>query len=286
MIRVKKKIRRIALALALILVVVWAIWENQTLVRTDYEVVSSNLPQAFEGYRIVQVSDLHNTQFGDSNERLLDMIRDAKPDMIAITGDIIDSRSTRVEIALAFAREAVKIAPCYYVTGNHEIRDEELDALLNGLRTAGVIVLRGEAVELCKEGQYIRLVGIDDPSLISRMEDLEEVEDIGELESGITQQMLEEFQPHHYTVLLAHKPFAVYGDLGFDLTLTGHNHGGQIRLPWLGGLYAQGKFFPEYDGGLFRQGDMAMVVSRGLGNSLFPLRIYNRPEVVVVTLRK
>lgn len=283
---VKKKIKRIALAVLLILTAVWAVWENQTLVRTDYEVKSSNLPQAFDGYRIVQISDLHNTQFGKGNERLLEMIRSAQPDIIAITGDLIDSRRTNIKIALEFAEEAVKIAPCYYITGNHEIRDEALEELLDGLRAAGVTVLRGEAVELNKEDQFIRLVGIDDPSLISRMEDLEEMDDIGKLESEITQQMLEGFQSQHYTVLLAHKPFAVYCELGFDLTLTGHNHGGQIRLPWLGGLYGQGEFFPEYDAGMFCQDETAMVVSRGLGNSLFPFRINNRPEVVVVTLRK
>lgn len=100
--------------------------------------------------------------------------------------------------------------------------------------------------------------------------------------------MLERFESQHYTVLLAHRPepFAVYADLSFDLALTGHTHGGQIRLPWVGGLYGMGKLFPEYDAGLFQQNNTTMVVSRGLGNSLFPLRYFNRPEVVVITLQK
>ena len=275
----KKIMWRIALVLALVLTTVWLIWENQALVRTDYAVKSSNLPQAFDGYRIVQISDLHNTLFGKGNERLLEMIRSAQPDMIAITGDLIDSRHTRVEIALEFAKEALKIAPCYYVTGNHEIRDDDLEELLEGLKETGVTVLRGEAVQLYKEDQWIHLVGIDDMSLVCKKPDTE---------SMVARQMLERFESQHYTLLLAHRPepFTVYADLGFDLTLTGHTHGGQMRLPWLGGMFASGEFFPEYDAGLFQQGDTAMVVSRGLGNSLFPFRINNRPEVVVVTLRK
>lgn len=275
----KKKIQRITLALALILVSVWAVWENQALVRTDYSVTSSNLPQAFDGYRIVQISDLHNTRFGKENGRLLEMIRAAQPDMIAITGDMIDSRWTRVEVALEFAKEAVKIAPCYYVTGNHELRDDVLEELLDGLCSAGVTVLRGETVQLHKEDQWIHLVGIDDISLVSKKQ---------KMESVVARQMLKHFVSEHYTMVLSHRPeaFDVYSDLGFDLVLTGHTHGGQIRIPWLGGLFASGEFFPEYDAGLFQQDTTAMVVSRGLGNSLFPVRINNRPEVVVITLRK
>ena len=207
------------------------------------------------------------------------MIRAAQPDIIAITGDMIDSRWTRVEIALEFAKEAVKIAPCYYVTGNHEIRDDALEELLDGLRSAGVTVLQGEAVQLHKEDQWIHLVGIDDITLVSKKK---------EMESVVARQMLERFVSKHYSVVLSHHPeaFDAYSELGFDLALTGHTHGGQIRLPLLGGLFASGEFFPEYDAGLFQQGNTAMVVSRGLGNSLFPLRINNRPEIVVVTLQK
>lgn len=275
----KKKIRRIVLILSLLLVVVWGIWENQALVRTDYTVTSDNLPQAFDGYRILQISDLHNTRFGKDNVRLLTMIRDAQPDMIAITGDMIDSRRTNTEVALAFAKEALKIAPCYYVTGNHEIRDEVLEEFLADLESVGVTVLRGEAVQIPRDGQWIHLVGIDDMSVVCKKL---------ESESMVARLMLERFESQHYTVLLAHRPepFAVYADLSFDLALTGHTHGGQIRLPWVGGLYGMGKLFPEYDAGLFQQNNTTMVVSRGLGNSLFPLRYFNRPEVVVITLQK
>lgn len=275
----KKRILRIALVVVLILLTVWAIWDNQNLQRTDYTVTNSSLPQAFDGYRIVQISDLHNARFGKDNERLLEMIRAAQPDIIAITGDLIDSRRTNVAVALQFARDAMKIAPCYYVTGNHELRDEALEELLQGLEDAGVTVLRGDAVKLEKDGQWIHLVGIDDPTLITNK---------SELYDAAVWQMLDRYQSNHYTLLLAHRPktLEIFCDIGIDLVLTGHNHGGQVRLPWGGGVFASGEFFPEYDAGLFQKEGTAMVVSRGLGNSLIPLRINNRPEVVVVTLRK
>lgn len=257
---------------------IWIAWGDRALMRTDYTVKSAVLPDAFDGFRIVHISDLHNTEFGTGNETLLAMIREAKPDMIAITGDLIDSRRTDVDVAISFAREAAKIAPCYYVTGNHELRVEEFSRLEAGLRDAGVIVLRGEAAVLERNGQSIRILGVDDPSLISR-----EMDDHPE----IMKKMLEKLAGEGFSLLLAHRPelFDVYCEQGMDLVLAGHAHGGQIRLPFIGGIYASGRFFPEYEDGHHVSGGTNMVVSRGLGNSLFPFRVNNRPEVVVVTLR-
>lgn len=193
----RKRILRWALVAILLLLTAQAIWDNQNLGRTDYHVTDELLPEAFDGYRIVQISDLHNASFGKDNSRLIEMVRSAQPDIIAITGDMIDSRRTNVDVALQFAREAVKIAPCYYVTGNHELRDEELDTLLDGLETAGVTVLRGESVRLEKDGQRIQLVGIDDPSLVTQNP---------ECYGAVVSQMLDRYQSSHYTVLLTHRP--------------------------------------------------------------------------------
>ena len=138
----KKKFIFLAVAAAvLVALVIWIAWGNTALELNTYTVSSSKLPQSFDGYRIAHVSDLHNAEMGKDNEKLLTILRDADPDMIAITGDLIDSRSTNVEIALNFIREAVKIAPCYYVTGNHEARVNEYDELKSGMEAAGVIVL-------------------------------------------------------------------------------------------------------------------------------------------------
>ena len=230
----------------------------------------------------MQVSDLHNASFGEGNAELLERVEQAQPDCIALTGDLVDSRHTDVDAALSFASEAAKIAPTYYVTGNHEARLEEWEQLLTGLEEAGVTILQNESILLEREGQSIAFSGVEDPSFHDDplLHDTE----------GIWERNLESLSPEEgrYTILLSHRPeyFAFYEKLGFDLVLAGHAHGGQFRLPGIGGLWAPGQgLFPEYDAGLYQQGGTAMAVSRGLGNSLFPFRVNNRPEIVAITLQ-
>lgn len=263
-------------------VIAWVAWGNTALVTTELSVKSEKLPAAFDGFRIVQVSDLHNASFGEGNAELLERVEQAQPDCIALTGDLVDSRHTDVDAALSFAREAAKIAPTYFVTGNHEARLEDLEQLLTGLEEAGVTVLENESILLEREGQSIVLAGVEDPSFHDDplLHDTE----------GIWERNLESLSPEEgrYTILLSHRPefFDLYEKLGFDLVLTGHAHGGQFRLPGIGGLWAPGQgLFPEYDAGLYQRGGTAMAVSRGLGNSLFPFRVNNRPEIVAITLQ-
>ena len=263
-------------------VIAWVAWGNTALVTTELSVKSEKLPAAFDGFRIVQVSDLHNASFGEGNAELLERVEQAQPDCIALTGDLVDSRHTDVDAALSFASEAAKIAPTYYVTGNHEARLEEWEQLLTGLEEAGVTILQNESILLEREGQSIVLAGVEDPSFHDDplLHDTE----------GIWERNLESLSPEEgrYTILLSHRPefFDLYEKLGFDLVLAGHAHGGQFRLPGIGGLWAPGQgLFPEYDAGLYQQGGTAMAVSRGLGNSLFPFRVNNRPEIVAITLQ-
>lgn len=267
---------------ALLGVIAWVAWGNTALVTTELSVKSEKLPAAFDGFRLVQVSDLHNVSFGDGNAELLERVEQAQPDCIALTGDLVDSRHTDVDAALSFASEAAKIAPTYYVTGNHEARLEEWEQLLTGLEEAGVTILQNESILLEREGQSIVLAGVEDPSFHDDplLHDTE----------GVFERNLESLSPEEgrYTILLSHRPefFDLYEKLGFDLVLTGHAHGGQFRLPGIGGLWAPGQgLFPEYDAGLYQQGGTAMAVSRGLGNSLFPFRVNNRPEIVAITLQ-
>ena len=267
---------------ALLGVIAWVAWGNTALVTTELFVRSEKLPAAFDGFRIVQVSDLHNASFGEGNAELLERVEQAQPDCIALTGDLVDSRHTDVDAALSFASEAAKIAPTYYVTGNHEARLEEWEQLLTGLEEAGVTILQNESILLEREGQSIVLAGVEDPSFHDDplLHDTE-----GVFERNLESLSLEEGR---YTILLSHRPeyFAFYEKLGFDLVLAGHAHGGQFRLPGIGGLWAPGQgLFPEYDAGLYQQGGTAMAVSRGLGNSLFPFRVNNRPEIVAITLQ-
>jgi len=280
-----KKKRFIMLAVAaavLVALVIWIAWGNTALELNTYTVSSAKLPQSFDGYRIAHVSDLHNAEMGKDNEKLLTILRDADPDMIAITGDLIDSRSTNVEIALNFIREAVKIAPCYYVTGNHEARVNEYDELKSGMEAAGVIVLEDARTEISLEGKTITLIGVNDPSYQTDYL-------FGDSET-VMDTKLEELHTEDdvFTILLSHRPelFDIYADHGMDLILSGHAHGGQFRLPFIGGLVAPNQgLFPEYDAGIYTEGNTNMLVSRGVGNSILPFRINNRPEVILIELQ-
>lgn len=273
--------RRMIILLILFSLAGLLLWGNTALMRTTIRVSSQNLPDSFDGFRIAHISDLHNTEFGRNNEKLLSLLRDAKPSIIAITGDMIDSRDTKVEIALEFAREAVTIAPCYYVTGNHESRVPEYRTLKEGLLSLGVSVLEDASARIQRSGESITVLGVQDPSFQTSYL-------FGDANSAM-EQKLSTLMPEEntFTLLLSHRPelFEVYAEAGVDLTLSGHAHGGQFRIPFLGGLVAPNQgFFPEYDAGLYTRGRTNMVVSRGLGNSIIPLRINNRPEVVLIEL--
>lgn len=261
----------------------WLIWGNSALMTSEYQIVSSVLPAGFHGFRIAQISDLHNAEFGSGNEKLLSMLKGTKPDIIVLTGDLIDSRNLNIPVALSFAEEAVKIAPCYYVTGNHESRIDALPELLDGLTDAGVTVLRNEKITLERNGDTVTLLGIDDPAFRSDYM-------VGDSGPVLTEALKELMAGQMgYTILLSHRPewFQLYREFGVHLVFSGHAHGGQFRLPFVGGVIAPNQwFFPKYDAGVITEGDTSMVVSRGLGASIIPLRVNNRPELVVAELHR
>lgn len=279
----KRSKRLIWLLVAIsIVMVIWTLWGNTALMINKITVSGDRISPAFSGFRIAQVSDLHNAEFGEDNATLLQMLSECDPDIIVITGDLVDSSRTDIDIALAFAGEAVKIAPTYYVTGNHEAAISRYDVLRSGLETAGVIVLEDEAVKLEYKGESITLIGLSDPDFTIKGDMFGEVPamvntKLGNLMDG----------DGGYTVLLSHRPelFENYVSGSVDLILSGHAHGGQFRLPFVGGLIAPNQgLFPKYDAGLYTEGDTNMVVSRGIGNSIIPIRFNNRPEIVVVEL--
>lgn len=280
--KLNKKTVLIVSVLIILGIGIWTLWGNTALEVNEYKIVSDRIPQGFDGFRIAQISDLHNTEFGEDNSKLIELISQTDPDMIALTGDLIDSRRTDIEIALEFARQAVKISPVYYVFGNHEARVQEYLDLKMGLEEAGVIVLENQKVILEQEGESITLIGLDDPSF--REDYL-----FGD-GASVSRAALSELQNESdgYTVLLAHRPelFDIYVESEVNLVFSGHAHGGQFRLPFIGGLVAPNQgFFPEYDAGRFEDEDTTMIVSRGVGNSIIPLRFNNRPEIVVVELK-
>ena len=213
---------------------------------------------------------------------LLALLSEVEPHVIVLTGDLIDSRQTDIEIALDFAGKAVQIAPVYYVSGNHESRVPEYEQLKTGLTDLGVTVLENQKVQITKDGESITLMGIQDPSF--RTDYL-----FGDAES-VSRQAIASLQNESdgFTVLLSHRPelFDLYVDTGVDLVFSGHAHGGQFRLPFVGGLVAPNQgLFPKYDAGIYADGNTNMLVSRGVGNSILPFRINNCPEVIIIELK-
>lgn len=263
----KKRIILSVLAAVLVIAVLWVIWGNVTVGLNTFTVTESNLPSEFNGYRIAHVSDLHNSWLW---EQTVAKLKKAQPDIICITGDLVDAHRTDISVALSFAAEVVKIAPCYYITGNHEtaLTMAEFAELTEGLTALGVTVLDDEEVFLTKGDAAISLVGHS---------------------WGPTDRVGELTDFDGYRILLSHDPdpeeFANYVAAEYDLVLCGHLHGGQFRIPFVGGLYVPSQgLFPVNDAGLYTEGRTDMMVSRGIGNSTFPVRLNNRPEVVLIIL--
>jgi predicted MPP superfamily phosphohydrolase len=281
--RSHKKRRLLILSVALALLMgftVWVIHSNTVPTLTEISVPAKGLPEGFDGFRIVQVSDLHDTELGRNHEKAIDLIRKAKPDVIFLTGDMIDGHEERTDVALTvdFVRQAMEIAPCYYVTGNHEgmLSYETYTRLESELISLGVKVLHRESVTLVRNRNTVTVVGIDSPSFFHPNLPITDLSWLCE---------------NNYSILLAHHPEHVdgYAAAGADLIFSGHAHGGQFRLPFVGGLFAPGQgFFPAYDGGLYtvpsEEGEALLCVNRGLGNSGFPVRFANRPEVILAVL--
>lgn len=277
-----KKIKRSILLIAtLVGCSIFLYLQNNLISITEVKITSSKIPSSFKGYKILQISDLHNKKFGDNQDVLIQKIKSIDPDIIAITGDLIDSKSYDAEVSMQLIREIVKKYPVYFVTGNHEQWSGKYNNLEKELKKYDVNVLRNEHVGIRKGEQEINLLGIDDPEFVTGNRDEGNII-IDEIKKAKI-----EMQPDKYNVLLSHRPEFIkeYTNERLDLVLSGHAHGGQVRLPFIGGLVAPNQgVLPKYTAGLYVEQNTSMVVSRGLGNSIIPQRILNRPEIVVVQL--
>ena len=255
---------------------------NLSIAVRRIEFVDEAIPQEFDGFTMVQISDLHNATAlyydADSSEvrNLPELISDINPDILVITGDSIDQYQPDVSAAMSVINPLLSHYPVYVVTGNHEHFSGKDVPFFTLLREAGAHLLRNATVLISKGNAKIALAGIDDPSYFSS--DPEYRDELRRIHT-----------PDAFNILLAHRPERIkdYSNEGFPLVLSGHAHGGQFRLPFIGGLYAPDQgLFPRLTSGIHRRDNTAMIVSRGLGNSRFPLRIANRPELLVITLRR
>lgn len=274
----RRPLRAVLVAMALLLAAGWVFFDQQNRIQTEvFTLSSSTLPAAFDGFRAVQISDLHGKEFGRENETLLRKVAEQSPDLIAITGDLVDD-AAQFSMIEPLAKGLVAIAPTYYVTGNHEWAIREAYTVKALLRECGVTVLSNEFFPLERGGETIVLAGIDDPN--------------GPYDQKTPETLGEELRAAYgeaYTLVLAHRNeyHETYSAAGFDLTLAGHAHGGLIRLPFTDGLVdARRQLFPDYTAGWYAlEGGGEMVVSRGLGNVGYTFRLFNRPHLPVIVLR-
>lgn len=254
----------------------WIVWDNLRLTVTRYEPKFAELPPEFDGFTIVQVSDLHNARFGEAQEKLITAIRAENPDMIAITGDLFHTADR--ESAFTLLKRAAELAPCYYVSGNHEQRFADFrSAIVPVLEEFGVSVIDDKIVKLVRDGAQITVIGLSDPT-----------SDRTTPPEKLTDEKLSRLEEDGFTLLLSHRPelFSVYARHNISLALTGHAHGGQVRIPFTRrGLFAvhQG-WLPKYTEGIFVENNTKMIVSRGLGNGTVCPKFNDPPELVVVKL--
>ena len=262
-----KKLKKIIIILVIILTFIcFCYYENNHIKLTKYEYKTSKLHKGNK-YKIIQLSDFHNKKIRNNNEKLIRLIKDEKPDIIVITGDYIDSNHTRTDISLNLTKQLTKIAPVYFITGNHEcsIDIEKLFEFENQLKKLGVNVLYNESVRL---DNGINLIGLDDLCL----------------NDGTLSKIMDDLSKNDLNILLAHEPQYIsdYAKTGVDVVLSGHTHGGQIRIPFtrIGIVAPNQGMFPKYTAGEYVEDDTTMFISSGIGNSILPLRIFNCPGIV------
>lgn len=249
-------------------------------VRTSRYVYSDHrLPQGFKGFKILHISDYHNSR--QMHRKIINLSRAEGADITAITGDLFDCRRTDVAAGLALVKDLVKIAPVYYVTGNHESKIENIAVIKEEISRLGVNIIEDKKIRLERNGDAITLMGVQDPRFY--IDENDEKRD-----RHIFRNHLLNFTKgdDSFKVLLSHRPEFIhtYRDSGIALALTGHAHGGQFSIPFtdIGVFVPNQGLFPPYAAGMKKLDDTTMIISRGIGNSVFPFRLFNRPEIVTV----
>jgi len=265
--------------------------ENFIVVKSKYTISSDKFAGGFSGVNIVQLSDVHLVRNKWQYELLIRETKSAKPDIILLTGDLTDSRNYEsqeyINLTIEFCKELVSIAPVYYVYGNHEVVLLNQKSFFEAISDAGVVTLNNLTDTVHINGGTINILGVQDPSYGSSV--VKSATEKNAIVSEYISKVLTHIDTNNFTVLLAHRPecFDVYtNQYNIDLTFTGHAHGGQIRIPFTDyAVYAPGQgILPKYTSGVHESNGSYMIVSRGIGASRFPFRVFDTPEIVVVKL--
>lgn len=253
-------------------------YQNNKLDLSTYTITSQKIAGA--GLKIVQLSDLHSKEFAENQHRLVNKVKAVKPDIITFTGDLIDQKRYDENAALSLMKQLVAIAPTYYVTGNHEYWSGRFQQLEQGLKAADIKILHNQKEELHLNGTRFIIAGVDDPAVSGEEAAVTIASELEETLAGVTEQ--------DFILLLSHRPelFSLYEKHDIDLVLSGHAHGGQVRIPFVGGLAAPDQgLLPKYTAGIYEKDGTKMIVNRGLGNSIIPQRLFNTPEIVEINIK-
>lgn len=299
--------KKIVFVLSIAALIGYNVLLNRHVQITEYRIASEKIPASFNSFRIVQVSDLHSITDVNRAHALIKKIKKQNPDIIVITGDLIDTSVHKEEcssvkqsfvegiagqLTLDFVIELLALAPVYFVYGNHEMMlldDPEKNVFKLALEDAGVLFANNTSFVLHEGKDAINMIGIQDPSTLYKDPAFADCKKTSKDRTvAMMRAVTEDIDEERFTILLAHRPeyFELYADYPVDLALTGHAHGGQIRIPFKReGLYAPNQgFFPAYTNGLYTKDSFRMIVSRGLGDSIFPFRVFNGPELPVIVL--
>ena len=278
--------------------VIWNVYWNGRIVLHTYTHVNEEVPESFDGFRIVQMTDLHSVRSEKQGQLVYDMICGQNPDVICVTGDLVDSRyyaKHGVEgeaLTLALMEKLITLAPVYFIYGNHEmilLDNPQNNGFKIALEKLGVQIINNELVSYTKEtdGEFIYIGGIQDPSTLYKDYRYAFLSNNGERMEAMLDAVTVGVRNEEFFLLLSHRPeyLEMYDQYPVDLVLTGHAHGGQFRLPFVGGVYAPGQgIFPKYTAGLYETDDLEMYVGTGIGNSVIPVRIFNPPEILTIIL--
>lgn len=259
---------------------------------TRYTVKSDKISKKFDDYTIVQLSDFHSKGYNDTTEIIINEIEKINPDIIVMTGDMISWDVENIDELQSLIKSLITNYPIYYINGNHEelaeiLKSKEYENFINDIKSLGVSVLKNTYIELIRDGESINLYEIDIP--LDEDTGLYVAEE--ELDDDYINDTLLELDKNKFNMLLEHNPLFIeeYSDWGADLVLSGHMHGGIIRIPIIGigiGIASpEGNYFPKYDTGEFKVGNTTMIVNRGIGVSSGGLRVFNKPEISVITLK-
>ena len=269
-------------------------YETESLEITKYEIENEKIPKEFDNFKIVQISDLHNKSFGKNNKRLLETIDSQNPDIVVITGDLVEGDNKDFDVALNLIDELLKKYKVYHIIGNHEQKSlikkhkELYKTYFDKLYKKNIVNLDNEKIRIKKDGKYINIYGLIIPLEYYPYFFKNYENKNMKLEQDFINNKLGEINRDEYNILLAHTPFFFedYEKYGVDLVLAGHVHGGIIRLPKVGGLLSPNReFFPKYDFGKYIKNNTTMLLSKGLGGSKVLIRFACKPEIVSITLK-